>query len=157
MSGVKGRSGGWRPGSGRKPKSAVEKALGGDAGHRAKVLPGPGLAAPPLIAPIVGIDPPVDLTVEERGVWDALAPHALRLRTLTPGTALAFRMLCRNVVLEQQLGTGGDKGGPNHRGILQRVDAQLARFCLAPFGKAIYEAEVEAKPVNPLEKFLKRG
>jgi hypothetical protein len=76
---------------------------------------------------------------------------------LTPATALGFRVLCRNVVLEQVLATGEDRGGPNHRGILQRVDAELARFCLAPFGKAIYEAEPVVVPVNPLAKFLTRG
>jgi hypothetical protein len=37
------------------------------------------------------------------------------------------------------------------------VDAELAAFCLRPFGKPIYEAAPEAKPANPLEKFLKRG
>jgi hypothetical protein len=106
---------------------------------------------------IAGVDPPDDLTSEERLTWLTLAPHALAARTLTPATAVAFRMLCRNVVLEQILATGGERGGANHRGILQRVDAELARFCLAPFGKAIYEVEAEATPVNPLAKFLTRG
>jgi hypothetical protein len=111
----------------------------------------------PVVAPIVGVAAPDNLTSAERAVWDALAPHALLLRTLTPATALGFRMLCRNVVIEAALATGADKGGPNHRGILQRVDAELAAFCLRPFGKPIYEAAPEAKPANPLEKFLKRG
>jgi hypothetical protein len=109
------------------------------------------------MAPTVGVDPPEDLTSQERAVWVALAAHAITARTLTPATALGFRVLVRNVVLEQVLATGEDKGGPNHRGILQRVDAELAAFCLRPFGKPIYEAEPVVVPVNPLEKFLKRG
>jgi hypothetical protein len=158
MSGAKGRSGGRRAGSGRKPLTAVERELTGNAGHRGRVLTHPGAVHVPVVAPIVGVEPPDDLTSVERQVWVDLAPHAIAARTLTPATALTFRMLCRNVVLEQVLATGNDRGGPNHRGILQRVESELARFCLAPFGKAIYEADAEpATPANPLEKFLKRG
>lgn len=40
--------------------------------------------------------------------------------------------------------------------MIQRVDAELLRFNLAPCGKPIISAEPE-KPANPLEKFLKRG
>ena len=149
--------GGRRPGAGRKPKTALERAVTGNPGRRGRVLPGPGAGAGPVVAASAPVPPPEDLTSEERAVWTALASHAQAARTLTPGTALGFRVLCRNVVLEQRLATGEDRGGPNHRGILQRVDAELARFCLAPFGKPIYEAEPVAPPVNPLEKFLRRG
>jgi hypothetical protein len=149
--------GGARVGAGRKPLKAVEKDVMGNPGRRARVLAHPGAGHVAVVAPIVGVEAPEDLTSEERAVWVSLAAHALAARTLTPATALGFRVLVRNVVLEHYLATGEDRGGPNHRGILQRVDAELLRFCLAPFGKAIYEAEPVATPVNPLEKFLKRG
>jgi len=149
--------GGRRAGSGRKPKTRLEKEVTGNPGHRGRVLPGPGAGVVLVVAAPSTVDPPDDLPVEERAVWVVLAPHAIAARTLTPATALGFRMLCRNVVLEHTLATGEDRGGPNHRGILQRVDAELAAFCLRPFGKPIYEAEPVATPANPLEKFLKRG
>ena len=155
MAGVKGQSGGARPGAGRKPKSAVEKAVTGDPGHRGRVLLGPGAGVVPVIGTIDAFDPPVDLSSEERQVWISLAPHAFASRTLTRATEFSFRLLCRNIVIERALALVL-AGGANHRGMIQRVDAELAKFCLAPFGKAIYQAEPE-KPTNPLEKFLKRG
>lgn len=155
MAGVKGRSGGARPGAGRKPTSALEKELMGDPGHRGRVLPGPGAGTVPVVGPIEPFDPPADLPSEDRQVWVELAPHAFAARTLTRATELSFRLLCRNIVIERALALVG-AGSANHRGMIQRVDAELLRFCLSPFGKAIYEAEPE-KPANPLEKFLKRG
>lgn len=155
MSGVKGQSGGARPGAGRKPKSAVETAVLGDPGHRGRVLPGPGAGQVPVVAPIEVFAPADDVPSEDRQVWLLLAPHAFAARTLTRATELSFRLLCRNVVIERALALVG-AGSANHRGMIQRVDAELAKFCLAPFGKAIYEAEPDA-PANPLEKFLKRG
>jgi len=150
--------GGRRAGAGRKPKTAVERAVTNNPGRRpGRVLPHPSAGAVPVVAGIAAVPAPEDLTVEEQAVWHALAPHALAARTLTPATALSFEVLCRNVALEQRLATGDDQGGANHRGMIQRVDAELAAFSLRPFGKPIYEAEPEAKPVNPLEKFLKRG
>lgn len=99
----------------------------------------------------------VGLVLQEQAVWRALAPYAEAARTLTPATAMAFQVLCRNVALEQRMATGPAAGGSDHRGMIQRVDNELGAFCLRPFGKPIYEAEAEAKPVNPLSKFLKRG
>lgn len=149
--------GGRRAGSGRKPKTALEKALGGNAGHRARVLPGPGAGQVPVTAPIAPVAVPAVVTMDADQVWAELSPFALAARTLTPATALAFRVLCRNVALEQMLAAGPEKGGANHRGMIQRIDAELGAFNLRPFGKPIYEAEVEAKPANPLAEFLKRG
>lgn len=156
MSGVKGQSGGARPGAGRKPKAALEHVVTGDPGHRGRLLAHP--SASTAVAPVEEFDAPNDLTMEERHVWLELAPHAFAARTLTPSTSLSFRLLCRNVVLERALaGSLKDQGGANHRGMIQRIDAELASFCLKPFGKAIYNAEPEQQaPANPLEKFLNR-
>jgi hypothetical protein len=46
-------------------------------------------------------------------------------------------------------------GGANHRGMIQRVDAELARFCLSPFGKPMYAAP--AATVTPLDRFTKKA
>lgn len=131
--------GGRRPGSGRKPKDAALRALdGGRASHTAKVLPGPAPNVPP-VAPWLVVDEehaPDDLTMDERRVWLKLAPLALEKGTLTPATMLAFSLLCRNVVLERRYATSvSDAGSANHRGMIQRVDAELGDFGLRAFGK----------------------
>ncbi|HVQ14383.1 MAG TPA: hypothetical protein VMS40_12365 [Vicinamibacterales bacterium] len=158
MSGVKGQSGGRRPGAGRKPKTAFERAVTGDPGHRGHVLPHP--SSPPVVptvAPVEEFDAPNDLTMAERHVWLELAPFAFANRTLTSATSLSFRLLCRNVVLERALAADPKmQGGANHRGLIQRVDAELLRFNLSPCGKALYEAEPSTPAANPLERFLNR-
>ena len=159
MAGVKGQSGGRRAGAGRKPKTALEVAVTGDPGHRqGRVLPHPSAGAVPAVAEIEEFDAPNDLTFDERQVWMELAPFAFANRTLTKATSLSFRILCRNVVLERLYGLSPtDRGGASHRGMIQRVDAELLRFNLSPCGKPIYEAAPAVVPANPLEKFLKRG
>jgi len=161
MAGVKGHSGGRRPGAGKKPKTKADRELDGNAGHRPRsVAPLTSLAwrasAPPPAAPVVDeFDAPDDLTAEERSAWLELAPHAFKNRTLTRATALSFRILCRNVWLERVL-SSKEPGSAAHRGMLQRVDAELLRFNLSPCGKPMVEEE-QAKPANPLEKYLKHG
>jgi hypothetical protein len=146
--------GGPRPGAGRKPKSKHLRGLDGGADRRTR--------APLSPAPTVAVDEfdaPNSLTTDQRLVWLELAPHAFAARTLTKGTMAAFVMLCRNVVIERQLAAGALAGTSDHRGMIQRVDAEMARFCLAPFGKAIFEAEVassEHAPPNPLTRFTAR-
>lgn len=148
-----GTHGGRRPGAGRKPKPKADRELDGNAGHRGKVLTHPAAASapPPMAPPVDEFDAPDDLTFEERQVWLELAPHAFKNGTLIRATALGFRILCRNVVLERQYAQSvHDRGGANHRGMIQRVDAELLRFNLAPCGKAI--AEPAKQPtVNPLQ------
>jgi hypothetical protein len=145
-------SGGHRVGAGRKPKSKYLRSIDGGASHRSGKAPD---ASSP--APIDEFDAPDDLTMDERRVWLRLAPQAFKNRTLTVGTALAFEMLCRNIVTERALGLSDEKAGADHRGIIQRVDNGLTAFGLRPLGKAIYQAEEEsAKPVNPLSRFTQR-
>jgi hypothetical protein len=103
------------------------------------------------------LEVPENLTTEEAQVWVDLAPFALSNRTLMLATALSFAMLCRNIVLERRMARNmGMAGGADHRGMIQRVDAELLRFNLSPCGKSMYEP-VQEKPANPLERFLKRG
>jgi len=84
-------------------------------------------------------------------VWHELAPHAGAARTLTPATTAAFVMLCRGVATERALSMSAP-GGPDHRGMLQRVATWMKDFSLAPLGKAMYAAEAQA-PANPLDRF----
>lgn len=79
---------------------------------------------------------PDDLTADERAVWLKLAPHAVARQTLTKATAFQFELLCRNIVLERALSNDVEtRGTANHRGLIQRIDAELLRFDLAPNGK----------------------
>ncbi len=147
--------GGRRPGAGRKPKSLEERMLDGNANHRGRVLAHPSAEAvvsqPPAPAVIDEFDAPNDLTFEERTVWLELAPHAFANGTLTKATALGFAIMCRNILLERQYARSvNDKGSANHRGILQRVDAELLRFNLAPCGKPMTTGAVQPT-VNPME------
>lgn len=150
-------SGGARPGAGRKRKSEEARALDGNAGHKAKILQHPNApeAQPlPPLPVLTDVDVPPELIGDERMVWLELAPFALQNRTLTPATALGFRMLCRNVALERNYSRSvNDRGGANHRGLIQRIDAELIRFNLAPCGKplGIAGTGVGKPAVDPLK------
>lgn len=152
--------GGRRAGSGRKPKPDWERELDGNAGHRPKVVTHPSIPVPaePEPVPVEEFDAPNDLTMDERHVWLELAPHAFAARTLTKATALAFRMLCRNVVLERDMRASVlDKGRAAHQGMIAKLDAELLRFSLNPCGKPMFQAKPQSKPANPLEKYLRKA
>lgn len=147
-------SGGRRPGAGRKPKSAELRALDGNAAKRARIIQHPNATEPPPPPErkLDESDAPNDLTHEERQVWLELAPHAIKSGTLTMATSLGFRMLCRNVALERTYAASVmDRGGANHRGLIQRIDAELLRFNLAPCGKAMPNPEAQKPPVDPVK------
>lgn len=152
-------SGGQRNGAGRKRKSDVEKALTGDPGHRGRLLTHPSASVVPEVPPVDEFDAPDELKTDERNVWLKLAPLAFKNRTLTKATSYAFCLLCRNIVLERQYAQSvTDRGGANHRGLIQRIDAELLAFNLRPIGKPMLEgAEQPAKPANPLTRFLSHG
>jgi hypothetical protein len=113
---------------------------------------------------------PADLPADQRQVWLELAPHAREARTLTHGTAQAFRDLCEAIVLKRSMlarleadgltylkvtidGSGQEhtevKAHPllaQHRGMMQRVEAGMTRFRLSPIGKEMATSEPEADP-----------
>ena len=154
-SGIKsGGHGGARPGAGRKPKPAHLRAIDGGAGHRPAVTPSVSAG----VAPIEEFDPPDHLSPEVLAIWKRLAPHAYKAQTLTPRMAEQFEILCENLVTMRLLART-EAGGSNHRGMIQRVDAELLRFDLAPIGKPVLEAgdAEKAAPASPLSRFLKRG
>lgn len=151
-------SGGRRVGSGKKLKSDLEHAISGTAG-RGVVLTHPSSTA---IAPVETFDPPAALRGKALKVWHELAPHAFAARTLTPATSAAFAMLCRAVVKERSLSASKVRwgstaaGGPNHRGLMQRIGTWMKDFCLSPFGKPLYAAQ-PATTANPLDRFTKKA
>ena len=146
--------GGRRAGSGAKPKSQRARAVSGVPAHKATVLAHPSV---PLSTPLVPVAVPTDLSEDERAVWCDLAPHASARRTLTAGTSFAFRLLCRNVLLERGMMADVEVcGTSNHRGMIQRVDTELLSFGLAPCGKAMSDDGAAVAPANPLERFLAR-
>lgn len=145
-------SGGRRVGSGKKRTSDLEHAISGTDTRRGVVLAHPNATA---IAPVETFDPPATLRGQARGIWDELAPSAFEARTLTRATEVSFVILCRNVALERQMARRKrGAGSANHRGMIQRVDAELTKFCLSPFGKPLYAAQ-PAAVANPLDRFTK--
>lgn len=107
---------------------------------------------------------PADMPELHREVWERLAPHALAQRTLTPGTAAAFRDLCEAIVVRDGLLTAIHQSGyisqdggkhpllPDYRGMYQRVEAGMAKFRLAPLGKPMVE-DGERGEADPFAEF----
>lgn len=138
----------------------------------------------PSDAPLPVVEPPGRITAEERQVWDELAPHALRERTLVPATGQRFARLCTQIVLERkmlaQIDADGltetkvslqmdDKGGGLQTvekkahtllskliSIGQRIDAGMTAFRIAPTGRAI-ATTVQEKPKSALEQLQARN
>ena len=138
-----GRGSGGQPGMGRKPQEDLQEAK--------------------------AVEPPAGMSEDEATVWNELAPNALQRGTLTPETAARFRLLCRAVVMEQAMsakllaegwtyiavtvdGSGQEREtlkahplcGP-HRGMMQRVEAGMSAFRLAPMGKPLVAQKEKAK------------
>jgi hypothetical protein len=169
MAGVKGRSGGYRSGSGR-------RALGGPwaANHGRRE---------PVVRPVTPTaekaDQPAGLTPEEAAIWEKLAPHATKAGTLVPQTADAFGRLCRAMVtharMEAQIAEDGltfvkvtvDGAGQEQRELkahplLSRaasldnaIKAGLKDFALNPFGKPLVDPNAQA--VDPFDAFEQVG
>lgn len=154
-------SGGFRVGAGRKKKNQTQHWLGGDAGKRG--LGKRGKKAPPPPDTTV-IAPPWTLDEKTRNVWESLAPHACTARTLTPATTRDFRDLCELVVdldgvrvAMRQAGWTDDglRLATTYRGLVQRVEAKMRAFRLAPIGR---EMATEApKPTDPFAEFEGTG
>lgn len=112
-------------------------------------------------------EPPGSLTLDELAEWNDLAPRAAKVGTLTDETKLALRDLCQARVLKDRLlrkvsdhgevvlGSNGNLAAhpllTRFTTLLQRVEAGMMRFKLAPIGKEI-EAPGE-KPADPFSEF----
>jgi hypothetical protein len=132
--------------SGKKPKDRATRNL---HGARDRQRAGSGGQLPP----VEEFNAPNDLNTDERNVWLDLAPGAFKARTLTKATAYAFKLLCRNVLLEQALRADVEKrGGADHRGVLQRVENGLTAFGLRAIGKPILSDE-PPKVEDPFAEF----
>lgn len=172
-------SGGRRVGAGAKPKDATLGALSGSRRTRVRgqkqnqknqnvpvgdVASASEQAAPPTTT-AVPIPPPASLTLESLAVWQELAPLAFQEGTLSESTALALRDLCEAIVLKRKLlqqaedegyvvaAGDGVKAHPllsQFRGLMQRVEAGLTRFKLAPLGKELPPQEA---PKDPFDEF----
>lgn len=138
-------SGGMRPGSGDKGYTPIDET-----------------------EPIEPIEPPDGLDGDELVVWHTLAPFALENRTLVPATVERFVLLCRQVVIERAMskkiaedgwtylsvtidGSGQERNSLKahplcgaQRGMMQRVEAGMTAFRLAPTGRPM--------PTKPKEK-----
>lgn len=147
--------------AGRKPKDRRTAFVHGQRGAKAQQA---AANAPEAVAI------PADLPVEQREVWTSLAPFAVQARTLTKATAQAFRDLCEAIVVKRSMleriredgmtylkvtvdGAGQEhtevKAHPlisQHRGMMQRVEAGMTRFRLAPIGKEMVTEEPAADP-----------
>jgi hypothetical protein len=145
-------SGGLRPGSGRKPDEQLSD--------------------------VQPVDMPTDLSESEQKAWQELAPKASARGTLTPETADRFRLLCRAVSFERSMAARLEKDGwvyiavtvdgagqerevlkahplcGPHRGMMQRVEAGMVAFRIAPTGKQM--VTVQEKPKSALEKLQAR-
>ncbi len=164
--------GGRRAGSGRKPVGDSELETRGGRRRRrgadakatgsapARVLTHPSAPSSAQLPVVDESDCPDELTIDERKIWMGLAPHALANGTLTPATSAAFAMLCQNIFLERRLAAAPlAVGGADHRGMKALVNKQLLQFNLTACGKPMPDAAVSqpAKPVNPLDRFLKKA
>jgi hypothetical protein len=135
--------GGARIGAGRKPRSRAFA-----------LVPRPRPAPPPSARPAdedLAI-PPADLPADQMAIWRAYAPLAIERHTLTPATVPAFRLLCELDVQKAVVGRLVDKGAlgglRTFMQLSRQVEALLARFALAPFGKPIEDAAA-APAANP--------
>lgn len=147
----------------------------GSGGHR----PGSGAKGNQVVdftQPVDAVDPPADLEADALVVWERIAPFAIQARTLVAATVDRFLLLCRQVVIERQMakkietdgwtyvavtvdGAGQEretlKAHPlcaAHRNMMQRVEAGMAAFALAPMGKAMSAGKKQEKPQSALER-----
>jgi hypothetical protein len=129
--------GGARVGSGRKRKERGAEWLAGHPGKR-----GPKLVERPASETDGPVTRPEDLEPGVKDVWDELAVFGRELGTLTPATAQAFADLCAYIVMERQMRASFKTvGGPDHRGMMARIEVARARFRLTPDGKPVVQVE----------------
>lgn len=158
MAGVKGMKGGGgaRVGAGRKRRDPSAAWLAGDTKKRTTIRS----VETPSVAATDAVKCPKYVDEEAKLVWAELAPLATAAGTLEPRTAMAFADLCAYIVLERKLRASALAcAGPDHRGMMARVDSGRVRFRLIADGKTVESApEVDewAEFDEPL-KVLKGG
>lgn len=134
--------GGRRVGAGRKPKGARAHWLTGDAGKRnLSLVEAPADAGQTRTAAVVTpLGPPGVLSEAERAYWVLWEPLARENGTLTPATCPGFVLLCQTAVdftaARARMHTDPDdaKVRSHYRGLLLRVEQELARYGLASMG-----------------------
>lgn len=174
MAGAKFRSGGARVGC------AKLRKIGSVRWRREQrqLRKGGGKASSLPVVKREPVEMPADMPAEQRAVWASLAPHAVAAGTLTAATAFAFKLLCAQIVLMQDMAAlikkkglttlaldtkmeaagGGsqliqEKANPllaRHDAVFKDVQAGLARFLLNGTGKP---AAVQAPPEDAFAEF----
>lgn len=138
--------GGSRVGAGKKPKPKPLTMVPRD--QRSATVDATELATPPA-----------DLPADQREFWRVHAPLAIERDTLTAATVPAFRLLCELDAKKTMISGLVDKGALGGlRVFLQlakQVEALMARFCLAPFGKPL-KTEKPKAAVNPFAQIAHR-
>jgi hypothetical protein len=148
--------GGRRQGAGRKPKSAKQHFLSGNAGKRSLALVPASRAEAEAAdrdpAPAMDLVMPVDLLAQEgeQAYWARYAPQAVAAGTLTAKTVGGFIVLCQVAAradrlwedIEREGFTWNDEGVvkahpllPAYRGFIQRQESLLQRYLLAAMAK----------------------
>lgn len=147
--------GGRRQGAGRKPKSAKQHFLSGNAGHRLSLVTSREALAdgddPPSASPEIVM--PIDQLSQEgeQAYWARYADPAIAVGTLTTKTIGGFVLLCQIAAradrmwedIEREGFTWSDEGVmkahpllPAYRGLVQRQESLLQRYLLAAMAKA---------------------
>lgn len=160
--------GGSRFGSGRKPRAARRARTARQAVTAANVVAIDGGRAQDVTP-----TPPADLPEEQRDFWKTYAGLAITAGTLTKQTEPAFRLLCEQEAERRAIRKTLDEQGRTfiqvtvdgagqeqqtlkahplmapYRQLTKSVEALLARFCLAPFGKPVAGAGPRKPVANP--------
>jgi phage terminase small subunit len=140
--------------SGRRPKATALKLLTGNPGKRRLNEAEPKPPSGDVVMPAWISAPAV-------AVWTEIAPVASSMGTLTPADVWAFGRLCE---LESSARESSRlKGDPEHP-FSVKLEMELAaalrpyyeRFGLDPSGRSRIKLP-ESKPVNPLDRFIKRA
>lgn len=159
--------GGARYGSGRKPKASRTPASAITAAKIVAIDSGRG-------DDIVTKTPPKDLPEDQHDFWRRCAPRAIEAGTLTVQTVEAFRLLCELEAEKRATRATIEKDGrttmgittdvtsseqhiqikahpltSSYRQLAQRVEALMARFSLAPFGKPVAVGKPKATGESP--------
>lgn len=151
--------GGRRQGAGRKPKTATQHFLSGDAGKRKLALVPPSRGEegehdrnPPEVPPPAVVMPQDLLTTEgEQAYWARHVEQATAAGTLTEHTVAGFVLLCQisaradlmwEDITRDGLTVSDDEGRtkahpllPSYRGLVQRQESLLQRYLLAAMAK----------------------